>query len=39
MDPATKGSDRRHLPQMTVTATIGSFYIRKVIIGHPPLEL
>jgi hypothetical protein len=39
MDPATKGSDRRYLPQMTFTAAIGSFYIRKVIIGHPLLEL
>jgi len=24
MDPRTKGSDRRHLPHMTVTAVIGS---------------
>jgi len=39
MDPATKGSDRRRLPHMTVTAVIGSIYIRKVIIGHPWLEL
>jgi hypothetical protein len=37
-DPDTKGLDRRPPPRIKFIH-FGSFYIRKVIIGHPLLEL